>query len=58
VVKLEDRIAGTVKEIVGEIVGDGKLAEEGALQKKDRNTPQSEKRDQAPNSLTGARPDV
>jgi hypothetical protein len=32
----KDRVVGAIKEIVAEIVGDGRLAEEGARQKRDR----------------------
>lgn len=34
--KLKDSIAGITKELVGEILGDGRLAAEGAHQKKPR----------------------
>jgi hypothetical protein len=36
--------AGTAKEFVEEIIGDGKLAEEGARQKRNREAPSPEYR--------------
>lgn len=45
-----DRVIGTVKEVIGEIVGDGGLVEEGRAQRRPERRPSgaSEKADELP----------
>jgi hypothetical protein len=49
----KDRIVGTAKELVGEIVGDGALAKEGSRQKRDPGTTLPEKDKPEPSGLSG-----
>jgi uncharacterized protein YjbJ (UPF0337 family) len=48
---LKDKAAGKAKEIAGEILGDGNLAEEGKQQKNERH----EEKDAEPDPLEGLR---
>jgi len=49
----KDRIVGTAKELVGEIVGDGALAQEGSRQKREPDRAPPEKDKPAPSGLSG-----
>ena len=45
---VKDKAAGTLKELTGEIIGDGKLAEEGKAQRKDGSDDANSQNDQKP----------
>ena len=45
--KRSDSVVGNTKRIVGEVLGDGKLVEQGEDQKRDGDSKQSEKEDDA-----------
>jgi hypothetical protein len=49
----KDRILGSAKELVGKIVGDGALAEEGSRQKRDAERAPPEKDKSLPSRLSG-----
>jgi uncharacterized protein YjbJ (UPF0337 family) len=46
--KPSDKIVGNTKKVVGEILGDGKLVEEGDRQKRQGNSERPEKDDDRP----------
>jgi uncharacterized protein YjbJ (UPF0337 family) len=53
--KPSDKIVGNTKKVVGEILGDGKLVEEGDRQRRQGNSERPEKDDDRPR---GGPPDI